>query len=65
MANEVIHPITESIRAKVLARPKAARDTGETYESIAEKSGTVRNHIWDLYKEKQITLNMAFKIWEG
>lgn len=66
MTAKAIHPISELVKNKALMRLDRAKAEGETYESIAGKAGTVKNHIFDLHKRnKRITLSMAFKIWEG
>lgn len=60
------HDFMKIISRRVLARIAQERAKDQTYESIAEKCRTVKNHIYDLHKgKKRLTLNMAFRIWEG
>lgn len=60
------HYIIDLIADRVLARIDKAKAERQTYERIAEKCGTVKNHIYDLHKrKKRLTLSMAFRCWEG
>ncbi|MDD3579481.1 MAG: helix-turn-helix transcriptional regulator [Desulfobacca sp.] len=68
MTEKTTHRGVELVLKKILAGVEAALQEGETQASLAEKCGITHQQMNRLIRGlrgSNLTLNMAFKIWEG
>ena len=63
-----VHPKVKSVLERILSAVEVALQQGETQASLAEKCGITHQQMNRLIRGlrgSNLTLNMAFKVWEG